>query len=135
MNYFGKSEVFITPYLVIMHLFILAYFSAHYTAVFCAQLCCSGLGYAISTIFNPKSSQMASVVVILVMTMLSGKCLHDQFIKLPRQLSFSSSEVFFFKVSPPLSIKKILVGGTQRSNVRVLTASSRMTGNNITSKL
>ena len=51
----------------------LAYFSAHYTAVFCAQLCCSGIGYAISTIFNPKSSQMASVVVVLVMAMLSGK--------------------------------------------------------------
>jgi hypothetical protein len=57
------------------HSFILflAYFSAHYTAVFCAQLCCSGIGYAISTIFNPKSSQMASVVVVLVMAMVSGQ--------------------------------------------------------------
>ncbi|XP_028413905.1 ABC transporter G family member 24-like [Dendronephthya gigantea] len=49
-----------------------SYFSAHYAGVFCAQLCCSGIGYAISTIFNPKSSQMASVVVVLVMAMVSG---------------------------------------------------------------
>ncbi|XP_046846445.1 ABC transporter G family member 28-like isoform X3 [Xenia sp. Carnegie-2017] len=49
-----------------------SYLAAHYIAVFCAQFCCSGIGYAISTIFNPKSSQMASVVVVLVMAMLSG---------------------------------------------------------------
>ncbi|CAB4016980.1 white-brown complex homolog 30, partial [Paramuricea clavata] len=82
VSYFLAVNFAQMPILVMMPLVYLSllytltsprsYFSAHYTAVFCAQLCCSGLGYAISTIFNPKSSQMASVVVILVMAMLSG---------------------------------------------------------------
>ncbi|XP_028413508.1 ABC transporter G family member 28-like [Dendronephthya gigantea] len=82
VSYFLAVNFAQLPILVIMPLVYLSllytltsprsYFSSHYTAVFCAQLCCSGIGYAVSTIFNPKSSQMASVVVVLVMAMLSG---------------------------------------------------------------
>ncbi|CAB3987012.1 ABC transporter, ATPbinding domain containing [Paramuricea clavata] len=82
VSYFLAVNFAQMPILVLMPLVYLSllytltsprsYFSAHYAAVFCAQLCCSGIGYAISTIFNPKSSQMASVVVVLIMAMLSG---------------------------------------------------------------
>jgi len=49
-----------------------ALFKHHYLAVLMAQFATSGIGYAISCIFNPRSSQMAAVVVVLISSMLAG---------------------------------------------------------------
>ncbi|XP_065072396.1 uncharacterized protein LOC135696807 [Rhopilema esculentum] len=49
-----------------------ALFKYHYGAVLLAQFATTGIGYAISCIFNPRNSQMAAVVVVLISSLLSG---------------------------------------------------------------
>ena len=40
-----------------------------------AQFATTGVGYAISCIFNPRNSQMAAVVVVLISSLLAGTLL------------------------------------------------------------
>lgn len=49
-----------------------AFFRDYYIAVLMLVWASHGLGYLISTVFNQKSSQMATVVLVLVSAMLSG---------------------------------------------------------------
>ena len=44
-----------------------------------AQFATTGIGYAISCIFNPRNSQMAAVVIVLISSMLSGETF-DQYL-------------------------------------------------------
>eukprot|EP00794_Sanderia_malayensis_P016837 gene16838-18536_t len=68
--------IMITPlvYLSLQYTFTAprALFEYHYGAVFMAQFATTGIGYAISCIFNPRNSQMAAVVVVLISSLLSG---------------------------------------------------------------
>lgn len=58
--------------IIIPIIIIIALFKYHYLAVLMAQFATTGIGYAISCIFNPRNSQMAAVVVVLISSLLSG---------------------------------------------------------------
>lgn len=47
-------------------------FADHYSIVFLTVFATSGMGYFISCVLNPKNSQMAAVVFVLISSMLSG---------------------------------------------------------------
>ncbi|KAK3702963.1 hypothetical protein QZH41_012414, partial [Actinostola sp. cb2023] len=68
--------IFITPmtYLSLLYPLIAprGYLAFHYMAVLGAQFACTGTGYAVSTLFNPKNSQMASVTFTLILSLVSG---------------------------------------------------------------
>lgn len=53
--------------------FVSGFLKWHYAAALAAQFSCTGTGYAISTLFNPKNSQMASVTLTLIFSLVSGK--------------------------------------------------------------
>ena len=52
-----------------------ALFKYHCIAVLMAQFATTGIGYTISCICNPRHSQMAAVVIVLISTLLSGMSL------------------------------------------------------------
>ena len=45
-----------------------------------AQFATTGIGYTISCIFNPRNSQMAAVVIVLISSLLSGKTFDQYFL-------------------------------------------------------
>lgn len=68
--------ILITPVIFLSLFYTLvsprAYFSDYYLVVLMAVWASHGMGYAVSTIFNQRSSQMATVVLVLISAMLSG---------------------------------------------------------------
>ncbi|XP_046860536.1 putative white-brown complex homolog protein 30 [Xenia sp. Carnegie-2017] len=50
----------------------LAPFSSHYFVFLCSWFCLSGLGYVLSLIMTPRNSQMAAIVTVVIMALLSG---------------------------------------------------------------
>lgn len=68
--------ILITPLVYLSLLYPLVsprgYFRFHYAATLGAQFACTGVGYCISAIFNPKNSQMASVTFALICSLVSG---------------------------------------------------------------
>ncbi|XP_048580438.1 putative white-brown complex homolog protein 30 [Nematostella vectensis] len=82
LSYFLAVNVVQLPILVVtpmMYLSLLyplvaprGFLMYHYIATLAAQFACTGMGYAISTLFNPKNSQMASVTFALISSLVSG---------------------------------------------------------------
>ena len=70
-----NAQKSLVPRLLSMHVIqsISGYFRFHYVATLGAQFACTGVGYCISAIFNPKNSQMASVTYALICSLVSGK--------------------------------------------------------------
>ncbi|XP_031574041.1 ABC transporter G family member 28-like [Actinia tenebrosa] len=68
--------IIITPMVYLSLLYPLisprGYLVYHYVATLAAEFSCTGTGYAISTLFNPKNSQMASVTLTLIFSLVSG---------------------------------------------------------------
>lgn len=55
-----------------MNVIFLAPFSSHYFVFLCSWFCLSGLGYVLSLIMTPRNSQMAAIVTVVIMALLSG---------------------------------------------------------------
>ncbi|CAB4031968.1 white-brown complex homolog 30, partial [Paramuricea clavata] len=50
----------------------LAPFYLHYAVFLCGWYCLSGLGYVMSLMMTPRNSQMAAIVTVVIMALLSG---------------------------------------------------------------
>ena len=52
--------------------FLLAPFGLHYAVFLCAWYYLSGLGYVMSLMMTPRNSQMAAIVTVVIMALMSG---------------------------------------------------------------